>query len=337
MKQLFQSTTLRLTGWYLLVLAIISLLFSVIVYQIAAGEVERRLVRYQDKSWSLLSPTFSTIPFESVRSTELAESKAAIISILIYVNVVVLAAGGGLSYIFARRTLRPIERAHEAQVRFVSDASHELRTPLATMRTELEVAIHDTSSTKQELRETLMSSLEEVQRLAELSDTLLALSINEGEKLKKRPFDLTHTLSSLVKRYKKSGLHLALNLPKERLMVVGNQPSVNELLVILIDNGFKYGSPGTPVSVRASYQLGKLHVSIANQGKAINARDIPRLFDRFYRADDARTSRNSYGLGLAIAKQIADFHSTSITVTSSKKETIFSFTLQAMQNPRKSR
>ena len=335
MRQLFESATLRLTGWYLIILACISLLFSIMVYQIATGEVERRLTRYQDKSWSLVQPMPDTITFDKVRSGELAESRAAIVGILVYMNIIILAGGGALSYLLAKRTLRSIEEAHDTQTRFVSDASHELRTPLATMTTELEVALKDTSLKKSEMREILTSNLEEVQRLTQLSDTLLALSASDSRALPQVPFNLADVLHVLAKRYNRTNETLQLALPNDVLTVIGHRASIEELLQTLIDNGQKYGAPDTPIVIHVAKRAGKLRIDVCNQGEPIAIHDLPHIFERFYRADSARTGSNGYGLGLSLAKQIATVHGTVIDVSSSAKSTTFSFFLHVAQKSKK--
>src|SRR5690606_27239432 len=118
---------------------------------------------------------------------------------LVYLNCIVLAAGGVGAYFLARRTLRPIEEAHEAQSRFTSDASHELRTPLAAMKAELEVTLLSKELDEAETREVLESSLEEVEKLTRLSDLLLKLSRLEYDKLERAPLSLAAAAESAVK------------------------------------------------------------------------------------------------------------------------------------------
>src|SRR5690606_24862255 len=110
-------------------------------------------------------------------------------------------AGGVGSYYLARRTLRPIEEAHEAQSRFTSDASHELRTPLASMKTELEVALRDPALNKEEMRELLVSNLEEVDKLTKLSQNLLQLSRLEQENIQLERVVLREVISGVVARH----------------------------------------------------------------------------------------------------------------------------------------
>jgi signal transduction histidine kinase len=337
MKQIFESATLRATGWYLLILACISLLFSVIIYQVSISEVERRLTHYQDQSWIVIDPTSTKNSLlDKVRQSELANSKATIVGILIYVNLIVLTVGGILSYILARRTLRPIERAHEAQTRFVSDASHELRTPLATIIMELEVASSDTSLTKPELRELLTSNLEEARRLNTLSTTLLALSTGREDELTKRAFDITTLIQNTVTRITKSHRRdVRLSGAKSHLRVIGHQSSIEELLNVLLENAVKYSPSQSTIDVEIVASEQSATIAVINQGNPIPPEHLPHIFERFYRVDSSRSVSQGYGLGLALAKQISDFHTAQLAVKSTADATCFSFILPLVRQKNK--
>ena len=165
MNQLFHSATVRLTTWYVIILASICLMFSVIVYQITMNEVSHRLDSYGLHAQEIKSPSPVKKLFSEIRSRELTATRANLVVILFYVNVIIIVSGGFGAYFLARHTLRPIEEAHDQQSRFVSDASHELRTPLATMTTELEVALRDSTLTKQEMRELLDAMSPDITKL----------------------------------------------------------------------------------------------------------------------------------------------------------------------------
>lgn len=334
MKRLFTSATLRLTGWYLLILTCISLLFSVLVYQIATDETERRIVEYHDKSQSLLQLNIGSSLFEAIRVSEMEQSKANIIGALVYLNTVVFITGGALSYLLARRTLRPIEEAHTTQARFLGDASHELRTPLAAMMTELEVALSDPDLQKKDMREILTSNLEEVQRLNTLSNTLLALSSGRNESLEKHPFDLRTSAQEVIDRLQgATQRHLTLDAPKTLPPAVGHQPAIEELLTVLLDNALKYSPNPSPVTLRLRQQHNRLNVCIVNQGEGIDKKHLPHIFERFYRIDQSRAGEGGYGLGLSLAQQIANSHSTQVIVESTPNSTTkFSFSLPTIRH-----
>lgn len=308
---MFQSATLKLTGWYLLILMSISLLFSILIYQVASSEVNTRLTRLQagiQRETDLFSqPGFN--PGE-LRENQAHEAATNLFIGLMYGNILILVAGGIGSYLLARRTLEPIERAHEAQSRFTSDASHELRTPLAVMKTELEVALRDPKLSKEEMHELLESNLEEVDKLTRLSHTLLQLSKLDHSALDKEPTDLTTLTKKVVHRFDKSGTRIAGHFSAGPLFVDGHAISLEELVTILVDNAVKYSPDSSLVNVTVTKRGNKACLEVINTGKGIDSADLPHIFDRFYRADSSRTggAKTGYGLGLSLAKKIVEIH-----------------------------
>lgn len=333
MKRIFESTTLKLTGWYVLVLASICLMFSLIVYQISIGEVERKLDRFEARNVTTSRPQ---PPLESgapFRAAELDDTRTRVIITLIYVNITVLTIGGVASYFFARRTLQPLRELHEKQGRFISDASHELRTPLATMKTEIEVALRDPSMKKSELEDLLKSNKEEVDRLTKLTKMLLELSTSESTSLVQASFDLHDTARTATARYPEAKKRLTIEPPRAPLTVIGNQQSIEELITILVDNALKYSPPTSTVVLRFTEQASKVTLSIENSGKGISSDQLPHIFDRFYRGDSSRTGNNGYGLGLALAKQISDLHHADLHLESTpNQQTVARFSLPIPRN-----
>lgn len=324
---MFASATLKLTGWYLLILTIISLIFSVLVYQLSISEVESQLGRYE--SGIRGGPyEIRNFNFKALYEDQLTQAHTNIIAGLIYTNIVILVAGGIGSYVLARRTLRPIEEAHEAQSRFVSDASHELRTPLAAMTTELEVALRDPKLSKGEMKELLTSNLEEVHKLTHLSDTLLKLSKGDFASLTQTTFCLGDAAKNVVERYDKTGARIHLTVGKTTTPIHAHRPSIEELIVILVDNALKYSPDDSLISVKVSRRGAKAHLSITNTGEGIRADDLPHIFDRFYRADNSRSGNSGHGLGLSLAKQIVELHRGELTASSAPNHaTTFTFLL----------
>ena len=327
MNQLFHSATVRLTTWYVMILAVICLMFSIVVYQITVTEVSHRLDSYGSQTQELRPSS----PFQQVlgeiRTRELTEARANLIAILFYTNLIIVVSGGIGAYFLAKRTLRPIEDAHEQQSRFVSDASHELRTPLAAMTTELEVALRDTTLTKRDMRELLESNLEEVERMTTLSNMLLALSVGNTTLLRRTSFDLVANTNMIVERYNSTGRCIVVQASQPTIIITAHQPSIEELITILVDNAIKYSPPGSDVIIALSAHQ-KATLCVTNSGPGIPTEHLPRIFDRFYRADASRSGGSGYGLGLALAKQISDFHQAGLVVSSKPgKSTDFSFSL----------
>ena len=328
---MFQSATLKLTGWYLLILMVISILFSAVIYQTTSHEVDIRLAKLQSNL--RVAAGFAPDPNNIFRTTESGEASSHIVIELIYANVVILISGGVISFLLARRTLRPIEEAHEAQTRFTSDASHELRTPLAAMKTELEVTLRDKSSTKADLEKVLYSNLEEVDKLTKLSEMLLNLSRLDHDKLERTAVDMHDITKEVVDLYDSANSRVSIKTSSHPL-VEGNETALTELVSVLVDNALKYSPANSKVNISISSNNKQLVFSIKNTGQGIDADILPHIFDRFYRADNSRAKHdtNGYGLGLALAKKIVELHSGELTVTSTpNKSTVFRVLLPTIQ------
>lgn len=312
---MFQSATIKLTGWYLLILMTISLIFSVAIYQLTSNEFGSRMQNLQNKI--IVDASFTPVPLDTLWVTESAEASAHMILALLYANLIVLIGGGTWSYLLARRTLRPIEEAHEAQSRFTSDASHELRTPLASMKTELEVALRDPTSTKKDYKVILQSNLEEVEKLTQLSNMLLTLSRMEHHTLEHKPVNIDSVTRAVVKQLKLPAERVTISSVKQA-KVAANEPAVRELITILIDNAIKYSPDNSVISIVISRRGGFISCALSNSGAGIADERLPHIFDRFYRADSSRSTHTQpgFGLGLSIANRIVELHNGELTVTS---------------------
>jgi two-component system sensor histidine kinase CiaH len=328
---MFRSATLKLTAWYLAILMAISIIFSIVIFQLNFHEVGVRLENLQQGliDTSLLQKISDTTGINnSLITTQSEQAAFQMLLSLIYINTSILIAGGIASYFLARRTLRPLELAHDAQSRFTSDASHELRTPLAAMKAELEVTLRDKTLDPVETRELLESNLEEVNKLIQLSEMLLKLSRLDYDQLERKQIDLVDLLHSQLRFYPKQAKRFEVTARKKKVIVYGNEAAIGELMNILIDNALKYSSPRTSkIAIRIFERRLMGGFEISNSGPVIPADKIPKLFERFYRVDTSRTksSQNGYGLGLAIAKKIVDIHHGDLHVSSKLKTTAFTF------------
>lgn len=340
MQKMFQSATLKLTTWYLAILMAISLTFSIVIYQLSYREINYRLENLQQ---TIIGDYDAPTPFSrrtdndngpnSPLFTESHKASEQMIVSLVYINIVVFVAGGLGAYFLARRTLEPIERAHESQSRFTSDASHELRTPLAAMKAELEVNLRDPNLEIGEARELLESNLEEVNKLIQLSGMLLQLSRLDHDKLEVNTVDLPVLLEEALKRYPAQRKRFDITTRK-KATTLANEPAISELMGILIDNALKYSAKNEPIHIRIFTQRGQVGFEIRNSGDKIPEEKLHKLFERFFRLDTARTdgSKNGYGLGLSIAKKIIDIHHGDLTVSSTDEETVFTFYLPIIRN-----
>ena len=217
-----------------------------------------------------------------------------------------------LNDMFAR-----LESAFQRISQFTADAAHELRTPLALIRTTAEVAMR--SGQSEEYRDALPQIVEETARTADLVDQLLFLArADAGGTLPVRStFQLESVMLDVVESARKlaAARGIELSAPERILQVElhGDPAAMRRLLLILLDNAIKYTPRGGGVTIA----LNPSSIEITDTGIGIAADDLPHIFERFYRADKAR-SRDSggAGLGLSLAKWIAEAHGASITVQS---------------------
>ncbi len=321
---MFRSATLKLTALYLGIIVLICLIFSVALYNALAGDFDRNFQRQQALFYDRprFQPIASDPELQQLRQSQTSQGKRHILTELVYIDIIFLISGGFASYFLAKHTLKPIEEAHSAQSRFASDASHELRTPLATMQTEIEVALRDPKLKFVETKDLLRSNLEELSSLRRLTDGLLHLARNSEETTPVKAFEISQIITSAVSRTKSQALqkHITIiaQIPK-RLEIVGNETNLVELFVILLENAIKYSPENTEVTAKvSSSDEHQVVVEIADHGIGIAKKDLPYIFDRFYRANSARTHNSSggHGLGLAIAKQIVVRHNGDISAKS---------------------
>ncbi|MCK5540310.1 MAG: HAMP domain-containing protein [Deltaproteobacteria bacterium] len=204
---------------------------------------------------------------------------------------------------------------------FTADASHELRTPLTIMRGELEIALRGERSSEDYL-ETLGSSLEEVERMSRIVNDLLLLSKSDmgQEVLRHDPVDLRILITNLLSHFKILADEHRIQLDSALdsvATVFGDQLRLRQLMVNLLTNAIRYTPAGGKINLTLKDVDAGVEVAVADTGIGIPAEDIPRIFDRFYRADKARSRQyGGSGLGLSIVKWIVDGHNATITVES---------------------
>jgi two-component system OmpR family sensor kinase len=216
--------------------------------------------------------------------------------------------------------LHRIERAVVLQRRFLADASHELRTPLAVMRAELEVGLRD-AQLSGDGAEVLESTVEEVERMGRVVDDLLTLARADEGRLELLPhrIDLGEVASKVVRRMRPiaEAKEVALTLDRAKAEVVADQPRMVQVVSNLVENAVGYTEPGGTVHVLVWERTGEVGLSVRDTGPGIAATTLPLVFDRFFRADAARTrAQGGSGLGLAICKELVEAHGGRIGVES---------------------
>ncbi|OGZ26964.1 MAG: hypothetical protein A2365_01560 [Candidatus Nealsonbacteria bacterium RIFOXYB1_FULL_40_15] len=225
---------------------------------------------------------------------------------------------------------KELEKSLELKKQFISDASHELRTPLTIIRLNMELL-------QKELKEKKVvdSINREIDKISEiLEDLSLLTAIDEGrERIRINALNLNSLVSNTAKRIKsllkEKRIKLFLFENSHNLVVKGDKVKLEKLFLNIIRNAIKYGSRGGWIRIRIKSKDGFAEVSVADNGIGISKEELPRIFERFYRANLSRSKGESgFGLGLAICKWVADRHNGSISVKSEPgKGSVFSIKL----------
>jgi signal transduction histidine kinase len=226
---------------------------------------------------------------------------------------IALAAAGG--WFVAGKSLAPVVDAFERQQVFVADASHELRTPLAVIRANAEYLQQE-----QPESEEAAEILTETDRLTALVDSLLALARGEGGATADRPLDLGEIVTASAQAMQPLAADRKVALDVDTvpgLDVRGNPDQLRQLIVILVDNALRYTPEGGRVSVEAHRNDGTAVVAVRDTGIGIDRAALKHVFERFYRADEARNRADGgAGLGLSIAEQLVNDHGGRISAES---------------------
>ncbi len=314
----FQIARFRLTAWYLLIIMAISIAFSIAFYLASAYGLERAVAgRYLLSSG--VNPNHFLLPSRIREWIEGYETQLRLA--LVVINGIILILAGGAGYLLAGKTLRPIKDMMDEQNRFITDASHTLKTPLTALRTEFEVAMLDGDKIPHKSAVALIKSgFEEIIGLQKLTENLMELTSQH-----KRKNSMTHEDVSLLEVIE-DALKKVVPLAKQKQIVIQNEiddyilngesSSLSELFTILLDNAVKYSPKKKEIKIASQKSRNYLDVTISDQGIGIDKKDIPHIFDRFYRADASRSKIPGYGLGLAIAKEIVETYKGVISVES---------------------
>ena len=219
-----------------------------------------------------------------------------------------------------RRAMAPINDVLHRQRAFVSDAAHELRTPLTVLRANAEVLTRTTDVTREEMVEELRMMMGDVDDMSRLVDELLQLSrvdnpdyAVEMQDMRVQP-EIDRAVHMLAPQAVKGGVSLAVSGPD--LLVRGNPDMVGQVVRILLENAIKYTPTGGNVYISTHQHGDKAIIEVRDTGIGIQVQDLPYVFDRFYRADKARTRSSGTGLGLGIARGLVTKLGGTITLES---------------------
>ena len=208
-----------------------------------------------------------------------------------------------------------LRQVEEMRRDFVANVSHELRTPLSIFRGYLETLLDDPHQPPAELlrilevmerhSDRLHALVEDVLSLARLESPAAELDLSEIS----LPEFLQEILGDWEKRLEAKELKSHLDVPSDLPKLEADESRLQEIIYNLLDNALKYSQPGGVITLRAAVEGDRMRLSVADQGIGIRETDLPRIFERFYRADKARSRElGGTGLGLSIVKHIAQLH-----------------------------
>lgn len=233
--------------------------------------------------------------------------------------------------------LRKLEKIRQD---FIANVSHELRTPISSIKGYAETLLEGAMEDKENLKEFINIIYKDANRLASLIDDLLDLSKIESGKMKMffealeiEPI-VKSVLSILEKNIKNKNLLVSLDIPKDLPKVLADERRITQVFLNLLDNAVKYNVQNGKINIKAYSVNGWVQVEISDTGIGIPEKDLPRIFERFYRVDKARSRElGGTGLGLAIVKHIIQAHRGNIWVKSEiAKGSTFFFTLPKAEN-----
>jgi signal transduction histidine kinase len=287
---------IRLTLLFVAILAAVLAVFSIVFYVGFA---------------IVLQPEFDVGPeLTSAQAAEVAYDAliGRIGMSLVFADAVAVIIVGIAAWLLAKRTLEPIRDAHLRQQRFVADASHETRNPLAAIKATTDAALMGDRS-----RDDLVTALEtvdrSVDRLIRLTGDLLVLARSSDPLApdERRPSDLSVIAMEAIERVRATAgtARIATELEPD-LPTMVDPDEVDRIARNLLENAIRYGGPGVSIRVRTWAADGEVVLEVKDDGPGIASVDVPRVFDPFYRAGGQARDRDGVGLGLSIARDLAE-------------------------------
>ena len=245
--------------------------------------------------------------------------KVILTTVFIILGIIVLVL---ITFYLSGFVTEPARKALLREKRFISDASHELKTPLGAISINaqaLKASEPDNLYTK--------NIITESDRMGRLIERLLTLSkLDEGEESPKERISLSDLATEMALTYESVAFEKEIDYKydiSDNVRIVGNADEIRQLLTILIDNAIKNTNEKGRIELRCISDNGEARVELKNTGPGIKQEDLPHVFERFYTSDSSRSNK-SFGLGLAIAKAIAEGHNGDLTVNSIPDEvTVF--------------
>jgi len=279
---MFKSARIKITAWYLLAILVISFIFSIAIYRTVASDLTARYVNIENYIKNNVGDMEKIPPvLKNILQNDLRAAKQRVVIMLLFANGAIIIISAFVGYFLAGRTLQPIEEMVEEQNRFIADASHELRTPLAALKTSTEVALREKKISGVEARNILEENLEDIGSLELLSERLLHLSqYQKGERV--LAYERINLGKSIKVSYKKilplaRKKNIEIDIEVQDDYIEADRVSIEEIILILLDNAVKYTPDGGRVSINSRIEGRNAVIKVIDSGPGIGPRDIPGL------------------------------------------------------------
>lgn len=312
-----------------------------ILFQTFTNKTDEELLRYAKKyslTWKKTHQTYKYIYIYKLRKKQLmliSSAPALQATIPAIVLCIFLLFGGLILFTFSSRIIsrwltQPIEDMISSEKKFISNASHELKTPLAVIRANTQLLQKEISADNKHL-EYIHQETERMIVLVNKMLTLVRLDTAQNQAQPKRfrvdeaLYDIIYPMESVA--YEKK-IRMTVDIQKE-MYIDGIEDQIQNLLSILLNNAISYTPEYGEIVTRAYIQAKKFYLKVSNSGDPIPEEIRDRLFERFFRADEAREDNGHYGLGLSIASSIAANHGGRIRVDYEDHKNVFSVVLNA--------
>lgn len=278
-------------------------------WKYAIAQMNKQVIQGSGQSYTIAENKYQ-IMFLDV--TMYKKTLFQLLTTLLSVGLIMLFVIFIISFYFANRVIKPIAEAWERQKQFVADASHELKTPLSIINANYDVLLANREETIQSQLKWLDYIKIGTDRMTKLINELLSLAKMEDMRfaIQKVPFNMSNIINDVILSMEavvaEKDIKLIHSIEPD-IIVKSDPERIKQVITILFDNAVKYTDKEGWIEISLIKSKRHAAFSIKNSGKGIAKQDLPKIFDRFYRVDSARTQETgSYGLGLSIAKTIIE-------------------------------
>ena len=296
----------KLTAAYALTTAILLGIFSYSLHISLLGKLQELIQEQVD------DPDIQQVILE--QTAGILQMRFLIADVIVLVTVIVI------GYLLTKATLRPIRQALDRERRFIADAAHELRTPLAVMKTEIEVTLREKATTAESAKKVLSSAVEEIDNLTHIANGLIEIVRGQTKEIGAERFSALDMMETVVAKLRPlaQAKHIAIieQPGEDRPVMRGDRAMLSGALYNIVHNAIAYTPEKGTVTISLRTKGADCEVAVADTGIGIGQKDIPHIFDPFYRSDASHSAAGGAGLGLAIAKTAVEKHGGKIVAES---------------------